>query len=209
MANAEYYQENRERLLAAAKARYWAKKDEIRAYKQRWQAENREEIAAKKAAKYQENRAAIRAKQSAAYAASPDAQKARSRKARVLRREYYCAYHKRYGKTYRLNNREKLRAKARRLYRANPEQYREIQSRRKARKLGAATERINFKKILRKANGLCGICQRPFDLFGIDFDHIVPLARGGTHTNDNIQATHSRCNRVKGCKLPEEMASSQ
>jgi 5-methylcytosine-specific restriction endonuclease McrA len=68
-------------------------------------------------------------------------------------------------------------------------------------KLQTRVENINFKKILRDANGLCGICKKPFDLFGIDFDHIIPLARGGTHTADNIQATHSICNRRKGAKV--------
>jgi 5-methylcytosine-specific restriction endonuclease McrA len=65
---------------------------------------------------------------------------------------------------------------------------------------------VNFKKILKDSNGVCGICRKPFDLFGIDFDHIIPLSRGGAHATDNIQATHSRCNRAKGAKLESEVA---
>jgi 5-methylcytosine-specific restriction endonuclease McrA len=208
MADREYYLRNRERLIAAAKARYLAKTEEIRAYKKVWNAKNSAVNAAKKAAKYQQNRDAIRAKQNQRYAENPNPQKARSKKARELKREYYLAYHKRYGKAYRTKHPHKVAEKNRKWAEANPEKCREVQARRKAIKLQTAVERISFKQILRSANGICGICRQPFDLFGIEFDHIIPLARGGTHTTQNIQATHARCNRAKGCKLPEEMASS-
>lgn len=82
-----------------------------------------------------------------------------------------------------------------------PDVFKELGARRRARQKETEVERIDFGKILREANGVCGICRKPFDLFGIEFDHIVPLARGGTHTRENIQATHSRCNRVKGAKV--------
>lgn len=65
----------------------------------------------------------------------------------------------------------------------------------------AHVEPINYKRVLRESGGVCGICKHPLDLFGTDFDHIVPLARGGTHTFDNIQATHARCNRSKGARV--------
>lgn len=84
---------------------------------------------------------------------------------------------------------------------AHRERHAEVESRRRAIKRQTEVERVDFAAILRSANGLCGICHKPFDLFGIDFDHIVPLARGGTHTTKNIQATHTRCNRVKGAKV--------
>lgn len=74
-------------------------------------------------------------------------------------------------------------------------------AKRRARILETQAETIDYPLILRESKGLCGICKEPFDLFGIEFDHIVPLSRGGTHTRENIQATHSRCNRSKGAKL--------
>jgi len=203
----DYYKLNRELRLEQVRQRYLAKREEIRAYKKQYQHKNKQRLAAEKAAKYLENKEAIRARQAEAYAANPESKKQRSQKYRELNREYYRAYSERYGKQYRANNPEKLRAKARRLYHADPGKFREYQSRRKALKLNAKTERINFKKILHAADGVCGICKQPFDLFGIDFDHIVPLSRGGTHTTNNMQATHSRCNRSKGAKTPEEMAS--
>jgi 5-methylcytosine-specific restriction endonuclease McrA len=71
----------------------------------------------------------------------------------------------------------------------------------RAAQRNAKSEHVDLAQILRDANGLCGICGEPFDLDGIHFDHKVPLAKGGTHTTDNIQATHARCNRAKGEKV--------
>lgn len=54
-----------------------------------------------------------------------------------------------------------------------------------------------------RQTGRCGICSEP--LFEpIEIDHIVPLSRGGGHTEDNCQLTHRSCNRQKQNKLPEE-----
>ena len=33
-------------------------------------------------------------------------------------------------------------------------------------------------------------------------DHIIPMAKGGSHTWDNVQIAHRRCNSLKGDKLP-------
>lgn len=58
--------------------------------------------------------------------------------------------------------------------------------------------------------GLCGICDGALDLqlgfpdrLSKSLDHIVPLARGGTHTQDNVQWTHLGCNAAKGARLPD------
>jgi 5-methylcytosine-specific restriction endonuclease McrA len=31
----------------------------------------------------------------------------------------------------------------------------------------------------------------------VDFDHIVPISRGGADTDDNLQVAHVRCNRTR------------
>lgn len=36
-------------------------------------------------------------------------------------------------------------------------------------------------------------------------DHVIPLSRGGAHSEDNIRVTHARCNLKKGTKLVEEL----
>lgn len=40
-----------------------------------------------------------------------------------------------------------------------------------------------------------------YDDLAPEIDHIVPLAREGTHTWDNVQLLHGRCNRSKGARL--------
>lgn len=37
-------------------------------------------------------------------------------------------------------------------------------------------------------------------------DHIVPLARGGENTIENVDAAHRHCNRLKADKTAEELA---
>ncbi len=107
----------------------------------------------------------------------------------------------------RVSNPERERARRRRYAVLHPEKLWELAARRRARQRATTVAAVDFKAVLKLANGRCGICKQPFDLFGIEFDHIIPLSRGGTHTTNNIQATHSRCNRKKGAKLPEEMVS--
>lgn len=108
-------------------------------------------------------------------------------------------------KAYRKSNPQKAgaweKASKQRRRLAVPEVFRERAARRRARQRDTCVERVDLKQILRDSNGLCGICKKPLDLFGIDFDHIVPLSKGGTHTADNIQTTHMRCNRSKGSKV--------
>lgn len=202
MADSAYYQRNRERLLAAAKRRYLAKTDEVRAYKKLWQAKNRKRIAVQKAAKYLESREVIRAKYKAIYHSDPATRHNRIESARRYRREHperakAAVY------AWCKENRERLREIKRAYAKAHPEIARSSQANRRARLAGAYRERISFRKVLEKSNGLCGICGDVLDLSAVHFDHIVPLARGGSHTNANLQATHPRCNLVKGDRLQE------
>ena len=59
-----------------------------------------------------------------------------------------------------------------------------------------------LEKLLRKVlaqRGFCALCGRrmePHD--ALELDHIVPVAQGGPDTEDNLQATHCRCNAKKG-----------
>jgi hypothetical protein len=58
--------------------------------------------------------------------------------------------------------------------------------------------------VYKKAGYVCGICNKPVDP-SLDYpdpespslDHIMPLSLGGTHTWDNVQLAHLRCNVKK------------
>lgn len=59
---------------------------------------------------------------------------------------------------------------------------------------------------------VCVICHHPIDLeapafspMAVEVDHKVPRARGGAlYEMDNLQLTHSRCNRKKGAKMDSD-----
>jgi hypothetical protein len=60
-------------------------------------------------------------------------------------------------------------------------------------------------KLYWKAQGLCGICKEPIDTsipypepMSFSVDHIVPLSKGGSERNENLQASHLSCNIAKG-----------
>jgi 5-methylcytosine-specific restriction endonuclease McrA len=40
----------------------------------------------------------------------------------------------------------------------------------------------------------------------LHFDHIIPLAVGGSDTIDNIQVTHADANRKKGANLSQQLS---
>lgn len=49
----------------------------------------------------------------------------------------------------------------------------------------------------------CYLCSKQLPLMWdqVHLDHIVPLARGGTHTRDNVALVHPSCNIKKGASL--------
>lgn len=55
----------------------------------------------------------------------------------------------------------------------------------------------NRRLVWNKDKGICGICNAPADVDDWDLDHIIPVARGGTDTFDNVQVSHPLCNKKK------------
>lgn len=104
---AEYYADNRERLLVAARDYAVEHKEHIREYKKQWHQEHREEIYDKRRALYAANpeiqerdRAANRER----YAADPEKHAAASRAYVAANKEKTAAYQK----EYRIRNREAI-----------------------------------------------------------------------------------------------------
>jgi len=51
------------------------------------------------------------------------------------------------------------------------------------------------------AAGVCTLCALPISSGEpMDFDHILPIALGGAHSEENLQWVHATCNRRKGCR---------
>jgi 5-methylcytosine-specific restriction endonuclease McrA len=104
----------------------------------------------------------------------------------------------------RVRNRENVR----RWRQENPEKARELsrikESARRARKRGQFVEPIHPLIVLERADGVCGICGGDVDPFSFHVDHIIPLARGGEHSYQNVQPAHPACNTKKGARVPRE-----
>ena len=57
-------------------------------------------------------------------------------------------------------------------------------------------------KILIRDNGVCGLCKTEISrLKEFNLDHIIPRSLGGSNSYENLQATHKKCNSLKGSRL--------
>lgn len=89
-----------------------------------------------------------------------------------------------------------------------------INQTRRARKLGVKTENFSREEVYEQNSWICGICGEKVDKhlkypdpLSQSLDHIIPLSKGGTHTRNNVQLAHLRCNLRKSDKLPSEMSA--
>lgn len=89
----------------------------------------------------------------------------------------------------------------------NHDRMRSIRKRTTARPL----ENINPVDVFNAAGWMCQECgiETPKEKRGRhrpdspEIDHVMPLARGGTHTRGNVQCLCRSCNMKKGVKIPE------
>lgn len=85
---------------------------------------------------------------------------------------------------------------------------RDITHIRRAKKLQIKYENIKVEEIFEKDKWICKICGEPVDKYlgypnpmSATLDHIIPLSKGGTHTYNNVQLAHLRCNIKKSNKM--------
>ena len=71
---------------------------------------------------------------------------------------------------------------------------------------------IARRRAIASKDHICAICHSPIDIeapafspLSVEVDHIIPRARGGPlYELENLQLTHSRCNRKKGAKMASD-----
>ena len=143
--------------------------------------------------------------------------KGRTKIVRAIRRHVYYETHREEEKAqataWTAANRDQFNAAARTRYEADPEPFKgrsaayrkanphvinEQSARRRARKRAAFVTPVSVAEIYERDKGRCGICGDFVGLDNISLDHVIPLARGGTHEPCNIQLSHLRCNLKKG-----------
>lgn len=179
---AAYYQTNKDKLKACMAAWRLANRERLKAAKAAWDKANPEKRR-KYGAKYRaENIEKTKARSAKRYASNPEKHKA-------LMAEW------------RANNPEKCKALAAK-WQANNLELKRIYShnRRFKQKSGALSKDI-ASRLYKAQKGKCACCGKPL---GDDYhlDHKMPLALGGTNTDDNIQLLCPTCNLSKGAKHP-------
>lgn len=159
--------------------------DKVRAANQQWYASHTEEARARGRKFYAENTEQVKQYWKVRYAAV---------KAIVLVR----------SRQWAVQNPDKRRAIAAKWKQRNPEAVRVATQTRRVRKKNSGTLSKDIIPRLYEAQlGLCACCE---SWLGSDFhlDHIVPLALGGSNTDDNVQLLSPRCNMQKNAMAPEE-----
>ena len=116
-------------------------------------------------------------------------------------------YRREYRRRWREKNRAAYNAYAEDWRRRNLEKRRERENRRNALKRGATVERVDYSVILKRDGLFCYLCREHISRSEVEYDHIIPITRGGSHSYANIAVACSTCNRSKGNKLPEEMST--
>ena len=103
---------------------------------------------------------------------------------------------------YYLRHTESVKARARAWQAANPQKVSEKRQRYRARRAAALEGPVDIDALW---TGFCAICKDPIDptlrrpnVMCRSIDHIVPLSRGGSHTQDNLAWVHLLCNMRKG-----------
>lgn len=105
---------------------------------------------------------------------------------------------------WRAANRERVKERLAAYRGANLEPHRIREHTRRARKResGGKLSKLLTDKLFRLQRGKCACgCKQPL---GDDYhlDHIMPLALGGSNTDDNIQLLRATCNHQKSAKHP-------
>lgn len=138
----------------------------------------------------------LAAKQRAYYRATLSERKDYERRRAPVRREERATYLREYG----IANRAALAEYQRRYLQENLPRFLERNAERRARLREVTVERVSRAAVFERDGGVCGICGNPVDPTNWHLDHIVPLAKGGTHEEANVQVAHPRCNLSKGAR---------
>lgn len=167
---------------------------------------NPEKVAEQKREYYQGNRDRIAEQKREYYEANREKVAERNRKHYEANREKELEYQRK----YREANREKIAERDRKWHKANPEKRKAHHHNRKAKIKGNGGKLSSdiVQKIMILQKGKCACCGASLEN-GYHLDHVMPLALGGTNTDDNVQLLTPKCNMSKGAKHPVDYMRSK
>jgi hypothetical protein len=92
----------------------------------------------------------------------------------------------------------------------DPEEILKAPGRRRAARMKAARRApVDRVAIFERDGWLCGICGEPVRREDATLDHIVPIARGGTHEPSNVRLAHGLCNSRRGARPADTCRSDR
>jgi hypothetical protein len=74
------------------------------------------------------------------------------------------------------------------------------------RRISRSIPRDVMLKVVRRDGQICQTCHTPVPDNEVEFDHLIPFARGGSSTAENLRLVHRKCNREKSDSLDEILA---
>lgn len=171
----------------------------------KYKAANREKIRVAYAKYSADNREQIKARRDKYRAENAEKVKASRRASEVKRRSKYPDRVRAQQLKYYKVNADKCREKSRSWAKRNQERRRIVQQNRLARKRinGGELSKDIVARLYELQRGRCACCKRPLG-DNCHLDHIMPIALGGAHTDDNVQLLRAECNVKKGAKHPVE-----
>jgi len=164
-----------------------------------WHASNSERSKSSKAAHYAANSERIRAKNAAWLAANQEKTKANRAAWAMANKDRSKAT----TAAWRLSHPEQVKAQISAWNEANPEARRIHHQNRRAKKRsgGGVLSKGLAEKLFKLQKGMCPCCKQPLgDSYHLD--HKMPLALGGSNTDDNMQLLRAVCNLQKKAKHP-------
>ena len=167
---------------------------------------DREKVNSQVRLRYLKNKDQILEKNRKKYAENLDKERARSKSYReknsnLLREK---------SKEYYAKNKEKERARLEKWKAENPELTKMGRKKRRIQQYGAEHVFYTEKEVLDRYGTSCHICKEKIDFSaprrnnkegwekGLHIDHVVPLARGGADSIENVKPSHGVCNLSKG-----------
>ena len=215
---AKYRSENREKINAYARERHASGLAKGTSYYRSQQTpEQRENELAQKRRHYQENRESALAYAAKYREENLETLRERDRGRYGRQKEYFKQYNERNADRIRARrriwteaNRERIAAKNAEWTQNNLDKHRTHQHNRRAKlKANGGTLSSDICRVLMAAQmGKCACCKSTLD-DKYHLDHIVPIARGGANSDDNVQLLCATCNLRKGAKHPVEFMQSQ
>ena len=79
------------------------------------------------------------------------------------------------------------------------------EAKRRAQKAETSVGDVDYQAILSRDGWVCHICGGQVAPETLSFDHVIPLAKRGPHTESNIKVAHRSCNSGKKDRLMNEV----